>query len=70
MISTVVHTAAVNEVVPKRGNYILFNKNYITNRAMLTFGKTGSGTSCRYCSVNNLGVTKGCLFGIGGVITS
>ena len=34
------------------GNYCLFNENYVTYGAVLTFGKTGCGTSRCYCFVD------------------
>ena len=37
---------------------ILLHKNFITNLAVLTFGKSCFGTSGSYCIVDNLGVTK------------
>ena len=41
-------------------NHILCNKNIITNRTMLTLGKTGFGTGRSHCRVNNPSVS-GCL---------
>ena len=40
----------------KRGNGFLLNKNFATNRAMLSFGKTGVYTVGCNCFVNHLGV--------------
>ena len=41
----------------KRGNGFLLNKNFATNRAMLSFGKTGVYTVGCLCLVNYLSVT-------------
>ena len=43
----------------KRGNGFLLNKNFATNRAMLSFGKTGVYTVGCNCFVDNLSVTLG-----------
>ena len=34
-------------------NSLLCNENFVTNRAVLTFSKTGCGTSRSYCSISN-----------------
>ena len=40
------------------GNDFLLHKNFVTNRAVFTFGFARCGTSCCYCLVDDLRVTK------------
>ena len=47
----------IGEDMPKSVNYRLCYENLVTYRAMLTFGKTAICTCCRYCLVNNFGMT-------------
>ena len=50
--------------VTKCVNSFLSYDNCVTYGAVLTFGKTGSGTSRSYCCVDNLGVAEGVTLGL------
>ena len=44
--------------VSKLSSFCLCNENFVTYRTMLTLSKTGCSTSCSYCLIDYLGVSK------------
>ena len=48
---------ALVPVMTKRGNFILFYKNFIAYRAVFALGKSGFCTCCGLCGVNNFGMS-------------